>query len=159
MRGLVPGLVNSHDHLEMNLFPHLGNPPYSNFYSWAESIYKPKTTPVKEILQVPVEDRLWWGGYKNLISGVTTVVHHNPYYRKVFNRKFPVKVLKKYAWSHSIGHGKNLRKIYLKNRNKPFIIHAAEGNDSDSSSEIPALDKLGVLGPKTLKIWGSVGGR
>src|SRR5688572_18177805 len=75
---LYPGLINAHDHLEMNLYPRMGNPPYRNYMEWGSDIYKPTESPLKEIERVNMKDRLLWGGLKNLISGVTTVVHHNP---------------------------------------------------------------------------------
>ena len=152
---VFPGLINSHDHLEMNLFPRMGNPPYSNFYDWANFIYHPKESPIRDILQVSLKERLWWGAYKNLISGVTTVVHHNPFYKKVFNKRFPIKVLKKFSWSHSIGHGNNLRKSFLKSRNKPYIIHAAEGVDAESSMEIEKLEQIGLLGSNSVIVHGA----
>src|SRR5579863_8116034 len=90
---LVPGLINAHDHLEFNLFPRLGRGPYANALAWAKDIYRPDETPIREHLLVPKPVRLIWGGIKNLLSGVTTVAHHNPYARRVFNERFPVKVL------------------------------------------------------------------
>lgn len=150
----LPGLINSHDHLGLNLFPRLGQPPYPNFYAWAEGIYHPEESPIRDVLQVSLEDRLWWSAYKNLISAVTTVVHHDPFYRKVFDRKFPVKVLKKYGWSHSLGYGKNISKAFEKSRGKPFIIHAAEGSDAESSQEISELERIGVLGANTVIVHG-----
>jgi cytosine/adenosine deaminase-related metal-dependent hydrolase len=103
-----PGLINSHDHLEMNLYPKLGAPPYANYVEWANDIYKPTQSPIKEIEKLPIEDRLLWGGVKNLISGVTTVVHHNPWHRFLGKEKFPVSVLKKIAWAHSLQLGKKI---------------------------------------------------
>src|SRR5688572_12251609 len=75
---IYPGLINAHDHLEMNLYSKLGNPFYKNYIDWSNDIYKPEMSPIKEIEKVDIKDRLLWGGLKNLISGVTTVVHHNP---------------------------------------------------------------------------------
>jgi hypothetical protein len=56
-----------------------GRGPYANASSWAADIYHPDKSPVKEHLLVPKAVRLVWGGIKNLLSGVTTVAHHNPY--------------------------------------------------------------------------------
>ncbi|MDA2938403.1 amidohydrolase family protein [Acidobacteria bacterium AH-259-A15] len=151
---ILPGLINAHDHLEMNLFPLLGKPPYPNFYAWAREIYHPESHPVGDILRVSLTDRLWWGGYKNLISGVTTAVHHNPYYRKVFRHRFPVRVLRDYGWTHSIGHGQNIQRAFAKSRGKPFIIHAAEGVDSVSAGEITHLDRMGVLSSNSVIVHG-----
>jgi cytosine/adenosine deaminase-related metal-dependent hydrolase len=91
---LYRGLINSHDHLEMNLYSRMGTPPYQNYTEWARDIYKPNDSPVKEIESIPIKYRLLWGGIKNLISGVTTVVHHNPW-RYSLGHYFPVNVLKK----------------------------------------------------------------
>ena len=150
----LPGLINGHDHLEWNLFPSLGNPTYPNFYAWAREIYRPESPPIRDILRVPLKDRLWWGAYKNLISGVTTVVHHNPYHRKVFSRRFPVRVLRDYGWAHSIGHGKNIERAFARSRGKPFIIHGAEGVDSISAQEISHLDRIGVLSSNSVIVHG-----
>ncbi len=89
---VLPGLINAHDHLEFNLFPRLGRGPYPNAGAWARDIYHPGCSPVKEHLQVPMETRLRWGAVKNLLSGVTTVCHHNPYHAPVFSRGFPIRV-------------------------------------------------------------------
>ena len=85
---LLPGLINAHDHLEFNLFPRLGRGPYANASSWAADIYRPDASPVKEHLLVPKKVRLIWGGIKNLLSGVTTVAHHNPWEASVFAQHF-----------------------------------------------------------------------
>src|SRR5262245_32628789 len=61
---LYPGLINAHDHLEMNLYPRLGNPPYHNYTEWGSDIYKPKESPIKEIEKIDLKDRLLWGGLK-----------------------------------------------------------------------------------------------
>jgi len=104
---LYCGLTNSHDHLEMNLYPPSGTPPYHNYTEWARDVYKPNESPVKEIEKIPIKYRFLWGGIKNLISGVTTVVHHNPW-RSSLGVRFPVRVLKKYAWAHSLAFEKKL---------------------------------------------------
>jgi cytosine/adenosine deaminase-related metal-dependent hydrolase len=150
----LPGLINSHDHFGLNLFPHMGEPPYPNFYAWAEDIYHPGESPIRDVLRVSLADRLWWSAYKSLISGVTTVVHHDPYYRKVFNRNFPTRILKKYGWTHSLAFGKNILEAFKKSRGKPFIIHAAEGTDGKSSKEIEELDRMRVLGVNTVIVHG-----
>ena len=85
----LPGLINAHDHLEFNLFPKLGRGSYRNAADWARDIHHPERSPVREHLRVPKPVRLWWGALKNLLSGVTTVCHHNPYEPDVFGPDFP----------------------------------------------------------------------
>src|SRR2546425_400386 len=67
---ILPGLINAHDHLELNLFPRLGRGPYKNAGAWARDIYRPAESPLQEHLRVPLRTRLVWGGIKNLLSGV-----------------------------------------------------------------------------------------
>jgi hypothetical protein len=90
-----------------------------------------------------------------LVSGVTSVSHHNPYQADVFDRRFPVRVVKRFGWAHSIGFcpdpGKQFRQTPPR---VPFIIHAAEGTDTASHSELKALDDAGVLAANTVIVHG-----
>lgn len=151
---VLPGLINAHDHLEFNLFPRLGEGPYRNCQAWADAIYRPAESPVREHCAVPKWARLWWGGLKNLFAGVTTVCHHNPYDADVFS-DFPVRVVRRYGWAHSMARGGDIRAAYQSTpADAPFIIHLAEGTDGESESEIFELDKLGGLGPNTVIVHG-----
>ena len=147
---IYPGLINSHDHLEMNLYPKLGTPPYANYLDWAKDIYKPNTSPIREIEKVDIKDRLLWGGLKNLISGVTTVVHHNPWHIMLRKKEFPTKVLKT-NWAHSPELGKDIQKEFKKNE-LTFVIHAGEGIDEFAYSEITKLHSLGLLKKNTVLV-------
>lgn len=151
---VYPGLINSHDHLEMNLYPKLGNPPYKNYTEWGNDIYKPNELPISKIEKIPIDDRLLWGGLKNLISGATTVVHHNPWKRSLSSGKYPVNVLQQYTWAHSLSFGKKILKSFPKKANTPFIIHAAEGVDNVAFGEIQQLKQLGLLKSNTVLIHG-----
>jgi cytosine/adenosine deaminase-related metal-dependent hydrolase len=152
---VLPGLINAHDHLEFNLFPQLGRGPYPNAGEWARDIYHPGRSPIREQLRVPKAVRLWWGALKNLLSGVTTVCHHNPYEREIFGADFPVRVVRRFAWAHSLEFEPDLAARF---RNAPpgypFLIHCAEGADAAARREVQALDALGVLGQRTAIIHG-----
>lgn len=151
---ILPGLINAHDHLEFNLFPRLGQGPYPNATSWARDIYRPHAAPVREHLSVPRTTRLWWGGLKNLLSGVTTVCHHNPY-DAVFDRGFPVEVVRRYGWAHSIDFSTDLHGAFRAGgRDAPFVIHLGEGTDSGSAQEIFHLDRMGILDHRTVIVHG-----
>lgn len=152
---ILPGLINSHDHLEFNLFPRLGHGPYPNFEKWADDIFYPESSPIREHLSIPKRVRLWWGGIKNLLSGVTSVCHHNAYKKSVFDADFPVRVVKRYGWAHSLRFGNDIREAFLATpRGAPFIIHLAEGSDKKSGDEIFDLDRIGALNSRTVIVHG-----
>ncbi len=151
----VPGLINAHDHLALNLLPHLGEPLYKSLIHFAEAVHDPQQSPVRETLRASVADRLLWGGFKNLISGVTTVVHHDPFPRRVLLRPgFPVNVLRRYGWSHSLHFGDDPAGAFKASGKLPFIIHAAEGVDEASYREISRLQELGMLTERTVVVHG-----
>jgi cytosine/adenosine deaminase-related metal-dependent hydrolase len=150
---ILPGLINAHDHLEFNLFPSLGHGAYPNAKSWAEDIYRPDASPVKEHLALSKRTRLAWGGLKNLLSGVTTVAHHNPFEPTVFDASFPVNVVERFGWAHSLDFSPDLVERFRTTPEEwPFILHAAEGVDEHARSEISRLDALGVLSERTVLV-------
>lgn len=149
---ILPGLINAHDHLEFALFPRLGQRIYANATEWARDIYRPSDSPVREHLQVPKHLRLLWGGLRNLASGVTTVCHHNPY-ESVFDENFPVHVVKRFGWAHSLAFEPDIRARFdATPPGAPFLIHAGEGTDAGSAEDIFKLYELGVLTERTVLI-------
>jgi cytosine/adenosine deaminase-related metal-dependent hydrolase len=92
---------------------------------------------------------------KNLLSGVTTVAHHNPYDAEVFENDFPVRVVKRFGWAHSLHFSPDLATLYQAvSKRWPFLIHAAEGIDTNAAAEIQGLDRAGVLSSRTILIHG-----
>jgi cytosine/adenosine deaminase-related metal-dependent hydrolase len=150
---VLPGLINAHDHLEFNLFPSLGRGTYMNAKSWAADIYQPSVSPVKEHLALSKRARMVWGGLKNLLSGVTTAAHHNPLDDTLLDPSFPVNVVKRFGWAHSLDFSPDLVERFRKTPgNWPFILHAGEGVDEHARSEVARLEKLGVLSDRTVLV-------
>lgn len=155
---VAPGLVNAHDHLELNSFPRLKwRDRYANVREWIDD-FQPRfgrDPDLRNARPETLEERVWVGGLKNLLSAVTTVCHHNPFHR-VLRRPFPVRVLRRYRISHSLLiDGPGVADAYRRTPcDWPWIVHAAEGTDQEASADIDALDALGCLGPNTVIVHG-----
>jgi hypothetical protein len=150
---LLPGLINAHDHLEFNLYPRLGAGPYPSATHWARDIYKPADSPIAEQLRIPKSARLRWGGLKNLICGATTVCHHNPREPAVFDRHFPVRVVKRFGWAHSLQFSPDLEDRFRATPpDWPFIVHLGEGLDRAARGEIFRLDRMRALDSRTVLV-------
>lgn len=149
---IYPGLINSHDHLGFSLFPRLGEPPYKNAYEWGEDLHRRWRTRIESITRIPLRYRLYWGAWKNLFSGVTRVVHHD-IYSSHFRLAFPVDVLHRYSFAHSLQFDQNLhRALQRRKRGVPFLIHLAEGTDELSRGEVTFLKNLGGLDERTVAV-------
>ncbi len=152
---IVPGLINAHDHLELNLFPRLGHGPYPNAVAWARDIYHPRESPIREHVAIPKSVRLHWGALKNLLSGVTTVAHHNPPDPHLFSSSFPIRVVQRYQWAHSLTFSLDWKERHQNTpEGAPFLIHAGEGTDEQAEKEIDLLYESSVLDAKTVLVHG-----
>ena len=134
----------------------MGRPPYVSAYAWAEDIAGAMDDPrARQALAVPLVDRLWLGGLRNLLSGVTAVAHHGAYHRSLGRPDFPVRVLAKYDFALSPGLTPQLRKAYrTSDRRIPWLVHAAEGVDARCRGEVRLLAEANVLRQNTVIIHG-----
>ena len=165
---VLPGLVNAHDHLELNHYGRLkGRDRYANASEWIDEM-RPRLTSDRAIRDGrahPLSERLFIGGLKNLLAGVTTVAHHNPFYSEL-RRTMPIRVLRRYGWAHSFQlerepagargepGGDVARRWRSTPADAPFLVHLAEGVDADAEGELPRLEALGCLKPNTVIIHG-----
>ena len=153
---VFPGLINSHDHLDFNLFPALANTHYQNYRDWGWDIHKKNKTEINDILKIPQPLRTLWGIYKNLLNGFTTVVNHGEW---LDTRDAPITIFQHCHNLHSIGFEPNWR--WKLNRplptkpsnrdagaaeqNWPFVIHVGEGTDLTAHDEITQLIKWNLF--------------
>jgi cytosine/adenosine deaminase-related metal-dependent hydrolase len=157
---LLPGLINAHDHLHFNTLPPLESTTYwRHAREWISQVnLRRQTEPAFEShVAVALDERLLIGGIKNLLSGVTTVAHHDRLYPFLVSERFPICVLAHYGWSHSlyIDGDEQVRDAYLRTPPRwPWIIHVAEGVDEEAAKEFDRLDGLGCLGANTLIVHG-----
>ena len=150
---VLPGLINSHDHLEYNLFTNLGHPPYRNYVEWANDLQSSFREHIDPVLQIPLRDRFLWGAFKNIFSGVTTVIHHNEFNWR-FRFGFPLEVHRNYRWIHSLRLEKRPLQKLVRGSGSPVFIHLAEGVDELARHELKELDRLGGLNKETIIVHG-----
>ncbi|MBI5929188.1 MAG: amidohydrolase family protein [Chloroflexi bacterium] len=155
---IYPGLINAHDHLELNHFPRTKfREVYPNAREWSDDVsQRLNASPYLELRTAPLADRCFIGGLKNLLSGATTVAQHNPLHPPLKKWNFPVRVVQKYGWAHSLylSPANEIQWSYHKARRRVWMIHAAEGTDTIAAGEFSQLNKLGVIGPHTILIHG-----
>ncbi len=156
---LFPGLVNAHDHLELNHYPRTKfREVYNNAHEWGEDVNaRLNDEPFKTLRAYPLWDKVFIGGLKNLLCGATTVVHHGVPHKPLFRKDFPVRVLQKYGWAHSL-HFSTEAEIINSYRSTPkdtpWFIHLAEGTDDIAKGEYQRLNKLGCVGTNTVIVHG-----
>lgn len=141
---VFPGLINSHDHLDFNLFPALGRGPYANYTEWGRDIHREYKGLIEKVMKVPFALRRKWGIYKNLMCGITTVVHHG---KKGSSEPSPITVLESAQSLHSLRFEK-LWKIKLNlpfHRNRICNIHIGEGTDKMAHAEIGELFRWNLM--------------
>lgn len=157
---VLPGLINAHDHLHLNSLPCLGHGKrYGHVRQWIADINtrRERDTEFEARVGVSRRTRLLVGSIKNLLSGVTTVAHHDPLYPDLLTPDFPVDVVAHYGWSHSlyIDGPEAVQNAYRATPNdRPWIIHAAEGVDAEAVLEFDRLEALGCIGENTLLVHG-----
>ena len=165
---VLPGLVNAHDHLELNHFGRLKcRDRYDNASGWIADLSARLNgdATIRERRAHPLIERLFIGGLKNLLAGVTTVAHHNPFYAEM-RRTMPIRVVRRYGWAHSFrlegrpagARGEPGGDVALRCRatppDTPFVLHLAEGVGADARGELARLEALGCLKPNTVIVHG-----
>ncbi len=157
---VLPGLINAHDHLQLNNMPLQGRGKrFEHVRDWISQVdASRRSDPAFEASVAVARDaRLIAGGVKNLLSGVTTVAHHDPLYPCLLSAHYPIRVVRRYGWSHSLdvdGEDRVRNSHRATPADWPWIIHAAEGLNPDAGNEFERLDALGCLGPNTLLVHG-----
>ena len=165
---VLPGLVNAHDHLELNHYGRLkGRDGYDNASEWIDDL-RPRLSAdpaIRDGRAHPLGERLFIGALKNLLAGVTTVAHHNPFYPEL-RRTVPIRVVRRYGWAHSFqlerqpagARGEPGGNVAERSRatptDAPFMLHLAEGVDAAAGAELTRLEGLGCLKPNTVIVHG-----
>src|SRR5579863_1205753 len=133
-----PGLINSHDHLDFNLFPPLANRVYNSYNEWGPDIQANNRASIDPILSIPQQLRTQWGIYKNLLNGFTTVVNHGEH---LDVDAPPITVFQDCNCLHSVGFEPRWKwKLnHPAKTGRPFVLHVGEGVEPDATREIDEL--------------------
>jgi cytosine/adenosine deaminase-related metal-dependent hydrolase len=157
---IFPGLINAHDHLQLNAVPPLASAAaFANSYAWIAAFQAHFDEPaVSAALQVPKALRLRHGALKNLLAGTTCVAHHDAWHPAFDALDFPITVLREYGWSYALGwpgYGPPVQQSFAATSpDRPWMIHLAEGTDATAQGELARLDELGCLAGNTVLIHG-----
>lgn len=156
-RTCLPALVNAHDVLDLASLPPLGSrPPYASVYEWSRAS-ETEMAGHADALAVPLVDRLFLGGLRNLLAGAASVLHHHPDHRSLGRPDFPVRVQRRYGFAHSPGLTPALRRTYrTTDRRVPWVVRVAEGADPALRAEVEALAVANVLRQNTVIAHGTV---
>ena len=150
---VLPGLINSHDHLDFNNYPQTGNRIYQNYTQWGKDIHQHNRAAIDAVLKIPESLRTDWGLYKNLLAGITTVVNHG---NKIPIASELITVHQQAVSLHSAGFENNWKRKLNNpfNAGRPVAIHTGEGTDEAASAEIDALVRWNLLRKKLVGIHG-----
>ena len=149
---LLPGLVNSHDHLDFNCYPQWGSRKYQNYREWGNEIHREHKAGIEKIKSIPLALRVQWGMYKNLLNGFTTVLNHG---EKLTIRDPFINVIQRYPPIHSVGFetgwkGK-LRNPFL---SRTLVMHIGEGLDEIASKEIREVIRANIFKKRIVAVHG-----
>jgi cytosine/adenosine deaminase-related metal-dependent hydrolase len=155
---LLPGLVNAHDHLQFDNFARTRfRDSHVHVAEWIADVtaHRHRDSQLVAGLSLDIESRLFAGGFKNLLSGVTTVAHHDAYHAAFDAPDFPIRVPRQYGWAHSLGVDREAgvaASYHATPADWPWIVHAGEGVDAAAREEFARLEALGCIRGNTLLV-------
>ncbi len=148
-----PGLVNSHDHLEFDLYPSLGHRHYGDYVEWGEDIHSRDGKTIAAIESLPRRLRLEWGALKNLLAGVTTAAHHGPATDNPALASLPIACVPRGSSIHSLRLGGRWRwRLNAPRPREPYVFHLAEGTSEAARREVDELVRWNLFGRELVAV-------
>jgi cytosine/adenosine deaminase-related metal-dependent hydrolase len=145
-----PGLVNSHDHLEFNVYPALGHRRYVDYLDWGDDIHRRDARLIALLERVPRPARLRWGALKNVLCGVTTVAHHGD--SPDTGTSLPVDTVAATS-IHSIRAAPRWRwRLNAPRDRSPYVFHVGEGTSSSARREVDELVRWNLFGRRLVAV-------
>jgi cytosine/adenosine deaminase-related metal-dependent hydrolase len=155
-----PALINAHDHMVGSYYPKVGKGPYNTWKEWDDAWKASEIFAERANID---NFRLYMlGVYKNLLSGVTTVMDHVPHkVNEEILPKLPLRTIQHYGLAHEVssydlkwGDGVKIEHSRAVQNNWPFITHIEEGFDEESQKGIDYLIEENALDEHTVMIHG-----
>jgi hypothetical protein len=131
----------------------LGSPPYPDAYAWGRDIHERWPDDIEQGRRLPRRDALLFGAFKNVIAGVTTVVHHDTWDASL-DHEFPLRVVRVHVL-HSLGFEQDLAGALAASEapaGAPVSMHLAEGTSARAFDEVQALSRTGLLDDRLLAV-------
>lgn len=163
LNGLIvlPGLINAHDHLLGSYLPKVGDRrPYLNWLAWDNDLKSSSVYTERQAIESA--DLYLLGGYRHIVSGVTSVQDHMPHFvQDMFKKNSPVKIIDEYSVYHSVtsfalkwgGSIQEEHNLAVEN-DIPFITHCSEGFDQETLDSVKTLHAQGALSKNTVLVHG-----
>ena len=149
---VIPGLINSHDHLCFNLFPKLGGGIYQNYKEWALDVQSNYQNEIQKLAKIPKPLLYQWGILKNVINGFTTVVQHGPFFSTSFNGL--IDVFTQTYPLHSVSFERRWKIKVLRPIRKPIVMHLGEGVSQDVTQELRRVNRWNWFGNTIIPVHG-----
>ena len=139
---VYPGFINTHDHLEFNLFPAIKNKTYSDWIDWGAEVHVHFKDLIQQITKVPFNTRVAIGQLKCLLNGITTVIHHGP--EQIPSTDW-LSIWQNYHYLHTVQ--KYIQRPYQSlfwSKDKPLMVHLAEGVTTRVTKEFSQISRLNI---------------
>jgi 5-methylthioadenosine/S-adenosylhomocysteine deaminase len=158
---VVPGLINIHDHLLGTYWPRVARGPHLHWKFWDDALKSSRL--YKERSNIPKEDIYLLGAYKNMLSGVTTVMDHFPHkFNEDIIPTLPISVPSEYCLSHEVssfelswwGDGVKIESSRAIQNNWPYVTHIEEGFDEESMRGVDQLIEANALNDHAVLVHG-----
>src|SRR5579871_3532174 len=130
-----PGFINSHDYNDLGKYT-----------------LKKYREDIDRVLKIPLQLRVLWGIYKNLLCGITTVINHG---QRIDIDEPVINVFQNCHCLHSVEFEKNWKyKLNGSSSEKLFVIHIGEGKDAYSKKEIDKLIRWNLFRKNIIGVHG-----
>ena len=134
-----PGLLNSHDHLDLACHPPLVGERFESDADWARALHRRHGALFAGLAKIPRPWRIARGMLRNLLCGVTEVLDHQPP-AAVVDPAMPLRRIGGFDFIHSPTFDSRWwAKMLRPGGGRPVVVHLGEGLDGQSAARARRL--------------------